>query len=83
MKKKHFKTLAAIFAKPTNGNIKWQDIESLLLACGATITPSGKGMKISLGGQKLAYHRPHGRNNAGEGLVKRVRRLLEDQEVTR
>ena len=82
MRKTHKRTLAAIFAKPINGNIKWRDIESLLLALGATITPSGKGMKISLGGQKLAYHRPHGRNNAGEGLVKRVRRLLEEQEVT-
>ena len=55
---------------------------TLLLALGGEVTPTSTGMKIRMGGQKVAYHRPHGRNEAGRGLVKRVRELLEDQGVT-
>ncbi|MGX9728132.1 MAG: hypothetical protein ACTFAK_12680 [Candidatus Electronema sp. VV] len=38
MKKKHLKTLAAIFAHPVSGNIKWQDVESLFAELGAEIS---------------------------------------------
>ena len=81
LNKRQKKTLAAIYATPVNPNIKWRDIESLFVALGATVTQSGKGMTISLDGHDFYYHRPHGRNNSGRGLVKRVREFLETMEV--
>jgi hypothetical protein len=38
MKRKHRKTLEQIFARPTSGNIKWNDIESLLVSLGAELS---------------------------------------------
>ena len=37
MKNKHIKTLRSLFAHPISGNIKWSDIEALLLSLGAEI----------------------------------------------
>lgn len=37
MKKSHHKVLEAIFTRPISGNIRWADIESLLIALGAEI----------------------------------------------
>jgi len=38
MKRKHQKTLALIFNQPVSANIKWRDIEALLVALGAQIS---------------------------------------------
>lgn len=37
MKRKHAKTLAAIFSRPTPGSIPWGDIEALFKALGAEV----------------------------------------------
>ena len=37
MKRKHAKTLAAIYGRPTPGNIPWKDIEALFVALGAKL----------------------------------------------
>ncbi|MCK5720237.1 MAG: hypothetical protein KAH84_09865 [Thiomargarita sp.] len=37
MKNKHKKTLKLIFSHPVSGNIKWRDIEALLIALGAEL----------------------------------------------
>jgi len=38
MQRKHMKTLELIFKRPTSGNIKWTEIEALLIALGAKLT---------------------------------------------
>ena len=38
MKKKHKRTLDKIFARPTNANIHWSDIESLFISLGAEVS---------------------------------------------
>jgi hypothetical protein len=56
---KHRKTLQAIFASPTQANIPWADIESLLAACGAEITEGrGSRVRIALNGVRAVFHRP-------------------------
>jgi hypothetical protein len=35
MKRKHTKTLELIFCRPVSGNIKWKEIEALLISLGA------------------------------------------------
>ena len=37
MRRRHRRTLEAIYRRPTQAGIRWAEIESLLLACGATI----------------------------------------------
>ena len=44
MRKKHVETLNAIFHTPTLSNVKWDDIESLLITLGASVTEE-KGLE--------------------------------------
>jgi|SRR5690554_2572372 len=60
MKRKHAKTLAAIFSRPTPGSIPWGDIESLFRALGAEIQErEGSRIAVVLFGEVRVFHRPH------------------------
>lgn len=43
MKRKHQKTLEAVFTHPISGNIKWADVVSMLKALGAEVDESREG----------------------------------------
>ena len=74
---KHERTLAAIFAHPTRGNLRWADIESLLKACGASIQEGrGSRVQIRLCGVRATFHRPHPRPETGKDTVDSVREFL-------
>jgi hypothetical protein len=74
---KHDRTLAAIFSEPTRANVKWGDIEALLLNKGAVITEGeGSRVRVLLNGIKAVFHRPHPRPDTDKGALKSVRRLL-------
>ncbi len=71
MKAKHSKTLAAIFAKPVNGNMEWHRIEALLVAVGCrTIEAPGSGVTFEKDGIRAYFHRPHPEKVA---LIYRIR----------
>jgi hypothetical protein len=60
MNSKHLKTLKALFAVPAARNIKFSDIEALVVGLGGEIH-EGQGSRVALhlnGGVKHA-HRPH------------------------
>ncbi|MEX0902820.1 MAG: hypothetical protein WDZ76_08875 [Pseudohongiellaceae bacterium] len=38
MKRKHQKTLEAVFARPVSGNIQWRDVEALFVEPGAELS---------------------------------------------
>lgn len=77
MNQKHQTTLLAIFADPVRANIPWHDIESLLLAAGATMCEGqGSRVRFNLNGVKVTFHRPHPRKEADKGVVRSVRRYL-------
>ncbi len=38
MKRKHQKTLEAVFARPVSGNVQWRDIEALFVELGAEMS---------------------------------------------
>lgn len=81
-KKKHRETLKAIFNVPTLSNIKWDDIESLLIYCGADMSEgSGSRLRIELHGVKAVFHRPHPRPETDKGAVVSVRRFLENAGI--
>jgi HicA toxin of bacterial toxin-antitoxin, len=76
---KHQKTLRAIFTDPVQSNIKWADIESLLMALGAERDEgSGSRVRFALNGIRATFHRPHPQKETDRGAVKSVRRFLEE-----
>ncbi|HMV61573.1 MAG TPA: type II toxin-antitoxin system HicA family toxin [Agitococcus sp.] len=83
MKRKHIKTLAAIFARPVSSNVQWRDVEALFKALGATIEEcEGSRVAVILFGQVQVYHRPHPSRNTDKGAVASIRRWLETNDTT-
>jgi hypothetical protein len=82
MKKKHKKTLEAIFKRPTQGGISWKDIEALLINLGASISEGmGSRVRIELHGEDAVFHRPHPEKETDKGAVASMRRFLENAGV--
>ena len=82
MRRKHRRTLAAIFETPTRSGIRWEDIESLLLALGAEIEErSGSKVAIELNEVPSVFHRPHPRPTIGKETVYSIRMFLRKAHV--
>ena len=83
MKRKHQKTTELIFARPTSGNIKWRDIESLLVYLGAEVSErQGSRVGIRLFEERRVFHRPHPSPNTDKGAVTSIRKWLAENGVT-
>jgi len=77
MKRKHQKTLELIFTRPTSGNVKWVDIESLFISLGAEISErEGSRIGVKLFGERLVFHRPHPSPDTDKGAVSSIREWL-------
>ncbi len=77
MKSKHRKTLAAIFTDPANGNMKWSEIEALLVALGCqAIEGAGSSVTFERDGIRAYFHRPHPEKEALRYRVKDAREFL-------
>ncbi len=77
MNSKHLKTYDDIFKEPTLSNIKWDDIEKMLIALGAEISEgNGSRVRIKLNEQRAVFHRPHPMNVTDRGAVKSVQSLF-------
>ena len=83
MKRKHQKTIELLFARPTSGNIKWRDIESLLVYLGAEVSErQGSRVGIRLFEERRVFHRPHPSPNTDKGAVTSIRKWLAENGVT-
>ncbi|WP_072818653.1 type II toxin-antitoxin system HicA family toxin [Modicisalibacter ilicicola] len=83
MKRKHERTLAAIFSRPASGSIPWKDIEALLGALGAEVEErEGSRVAVVLFGEVRVFHRPHPSPKTDKGAVASVRKWLEENGVT-
>ena len=82
LRKKHQRTLEAIFADPTAANIAWTDIEALLKALGAQLS-EGKGsrVRIALNDARAVFYRPHPKKEPDKGAVESVRRFLTEAGI--
>ncbi len=77
MKTKHRKILAAIFADPVNGNMKWSEIEALLVALGCrVIEGTGSSVTFERDGVRAYFHRPHPDKEALRYRIKDARDFL-------
>jgi len=77
MNSKNRKILRRIFENPLRPDIRWQDIENLMKACGAELSEGrGSRVRIYLNGVRAVFHRPHPGNFIDRGAVKSMRRFL-------
>ena len=77
MRRKHQRTLQAIFAHPVSANIQWRDIEALFVELGADISErEGSRVAVVLFGEVRVFHRPHPSPNTDKGAVASIRHWL-------
>jgi HicA toxin of bacterial toxin-antitoxin, len=82
MRRKHRRTLEAIFAHPIRANIAWRDIEALFVELGADISErEGSRIAVVLFGEVRVFHRPHPRPNTDRGAVASIRTWLQQHGV--
>jgi hypothetical protein len=77
MNSKHTRTLKALFAKPVSSNIKFTDIEAMVVGLGGQVR-EGEGSRVALllnGGVKHA-HRPHPGKEAKQYQVREIKEWL-------
>lgn len=74
---RHRKTLEAILARPTRSNIKWREIEALLVSLGAAVSEgNGSRVRVFLNNRVATFHRPHPQPETDKGAVDSVREFL-------
>jgi len=82
MKRKHRKTVALIFHQPVSANIKWAEIESLLVALGGELSErEGSRIGVRLFGEHRVFHRPHPTPNTDKGAVISIRKWFKENGV--
>jgi hypothetical protein len=77
------RTLQAVYAHPTPGNIRWKDIEALFKSLGAQVSErEASRVAVVLFAEVRVFHRPHPSPHTDKGAVASVRRWLEQHGVT-
>jgi hypothetical protein len=83
MKRKHQKILELLFSHPISANIRWSEIEALLLELDAQIEErEGSRVLIRLFGERRVFHRPHPSPMTDKGAVASLRDWLNDNGVS-
>jgi hypothetical protein len=82
MKRKHQKTLDAIYARPVSANIQWRDIEALFVELGAEISErEGSRIAVVLFDEVRVFHRLHPSPDTDKGAVASIRKWFEQHGV--
>jgi hypothetical protein len=70
-------TLEDIFFRPTKPNIRWSDVQSLLVALDVELS-EGRGSRVRLHyrGLRMVLHKPHPRPEMVRGAVEDLREFL-------
>jgi len=83
VKRKHKKTLEAVFARPVSGNVHWRDIEALFVEPGAESSErEGSRVAVILFGEVRVFHRPHPSPSTDKGALPSIRKWLEQHGVS-
>lgn len=82
MQRKHKRVFDAIFEVPTRANIKWNDVESLLLYLGAEMYErEGSRVIFVLNGVRAVFHRPHPEKEVNKSTVRDLQVFLVEAGV--
>jgi hypothetical protein len=75
-------TLSDVFVDPVRSNVKWSDIETLIIALGGEISEgNGSRVRFYLNNIIATFHRPHPKKETDKGALKSVRRFLKEAGV--
>lgn len=85
MNSRNRKTLEAVSERPERGDIRWEELSSLLNALGCRQLQGGGSRVrfVSPEGLILRLHRPHPRPEVDKGAVRSVQRFLQEMGVIR
>ena len=82
MNSKQQKIFSSLFDNPVKKNIKWSDIEKLIVGVGGQISQGdGSRVRIVLGKQSLNIHTPNPQKELKPYQVRAIRKLLIDQGI--
>jgi len=82
MSSKHDKTLERVFKNPVLANLKWRDIETMLVSFGAEIEErAGSRVVIRLNDEVQVFHRPHPKPDTNKGAIVALRKFLENAGI--
>jgi hypothetical protein len=78
----HRRTLVALLRHPRPANLRWADIESLLVHLGAIVREGrGSAISVSLKGKTAYFHRPHPGDKAKKWAIVTAVRLLKEAGI--
>ena len=76
---KHERTLNALRRHPRPSNLRWADINSLLVHFGAVVREGrGSAISVTLNGITAYFHRPHPDDKARRWQIEIALRLLQE-----
>ena len=82
MAPKHNKTLGQVFKNPVPTNIKWRDIETMLISLGAEVKErNGSRVRFTIQNVQIMLHRPHPRPETKAYVIKNVRAFLIEAKI--
>lgn len=71
------KALIAVFSRPVRPNIRWTEIETLVIALGGDVSErAGSRVAFTLNGVRAIFHRPHPQPTTKKGAIEAVRQFL-------
>lgn len=70
------RTLERIFERPTRSDIRWSDIEKLVIALGGTVSAGAGSRRRFFLVRPAVFHEPHPDPATDKGAVASVRRFL-------
>lgn len=77
------KTLAAIFSQPTPGNIRWNEIVSVMRSLWKVDEKrSGSRVAFTVKERTMVTHKPHPRTDVGRASIRDIRDFLKDAGIT-
>ncbi len=77
MNSKQQKIFSSLFDNPIRKNIKWTDVEKLIVAVGGQLKQGdGSRVRITLGGFSLNIHSPHPQKELKPYQIRAIRKLF-------
>ena len=78
LSRKRARTLAAVFEKPTRGDLDWPAVLVLVRTLGATVDEKRVGSRVAfaLEGRVFVIHKPHPKSVLSKGSLEALREFL-------
>ncbi|MDT7858326.1 type II toxin-antitoxin system HicA family toxin [Rubrivirga sp. S365] len=78
LSRKHARTLAAVFERPTRGDVEWSAVVALVRKLGATVSEKRAGSRVAFAfdGRVFVIHKPHPGRELSKGSCESLRDFL-------